>query len=92
MIVDIKPSADKSLRKLGGNMEQKIRAEIALTYPLQNVSNINHDGKLKGQKNRYKIRIGNYRIIYKVESENHILITAIADRKSVYKRLFGVSF
>lgn len=43
MIVDIKPSADKALRKLGGKTETRLREVIAEIYPVQNVSEIESD-------------------------------------------------
>ena len=42
--------------------------------------------KLKG-RNAYRIRQGNYRIIYEVnKKEIWILILAIGDRKNIYRR------
>ena len=42
--------------------------------------------KLKGYKNAYRIRVGNYRIIYEiVDKELRILVIAIGNRKDVYE-------
>ena len=91
MIIDIKGSAEKYLRKMDKKAAQRIRTEIADTAKLKSTSEIPNDGKLRGYTDRYKIRVGNYRIIYKVEYTTHILITAIADRKDVYNKLFGIT-
>lgn len=42
--------------------------------------------KLKGYKNSWRIRIGDYRIIYEIEDKVlRILIVAIGNRKNIYK-------
>lgn len=43
--------------------------------------------KLKGEDDLYRIRSGNYRIIYKINDKQLlVLIVGIGDRKEVYKR------
>jgi mRNA interferase RelE/StbE len=43
--------------------------------------------KLKGRK-EYKLRVGNYRIIYGIDDTNkEVVIYLIDDRKQVYRRL-----
>lgn len=42
--------------------------------------------KLKGGENLWRIRIGNYRVIYKIKEINNIIdITIIRHRKDAYK-------
>jgi mRNA interferase RelE/StbE len=42
--------------------------------------------KLKGYKNRWRIRVGNYRVVYAIDDGRmSVDITRIADRKDVYK-------
>ena len=42
--------------------------------------------KLKGYKNSYRIRTGDYRIIYEVEDKVlRILVIAVGHRKDIYK-------
>lgn len=44
--------------------------------------------KLKGLDELYRVRVGNYRIVYTIEDQKLlILIVRIAHRKDVYKRL-----
>jgi mRNA interferase RelE/StbE len=44
--------------------------------------------KLKGTKNEYRLRIGNYRVVYIVEKARMlVLIVKIADRKEIYRNL-----
>ena len=42
--------------------------------------------KLKGQKNAWRIRVGDYRVIYEIEDKQlRILVIAIGHRKDVYE-------
>ena len=42
--------------------------------------------KLKGFKNSYRIRVGDYRVIYEIEDKVlRILVIAIGHRKDIYK-------
>ena len=42
--------------------------------------------KLKGQKNAWRIRIGDYRVIYEIEDKVlRILVIAIGHRKNIYE-------
>ena len=92
MKVEVKKSASKSLAKIPIKERKKIISLLLDIEKLKTISEIPNNGKLKGYPNRFKIREGNYRIIYKTESDSHILITAIAHRKEVYERLFGIAF
>jgi len=43
---------------------------------------------LKGEKRRYRYRIGTYRVIYGIDKEsNKVIITLIAPRHSVYRNI-----
>lgn len=43
---------------------------------------------LKGEKRRYRYRIGDYRVIYGVDKENNkVFVTLIASRSSVYRNI-----
>jgi mRNA interferase RelE/StbE len=44
--------------------------------------------KLKGYNNAYRLRIGNYRVVYVInDGELIVLIIRVAHRKEVYKNL-----
>jgi mRNA interferase RelE/StbE len=44
--------------------------------------------RLKGRANAYRLRVGNYRIIYEVHAaEVVVYIVGVAHRKEVYRRL-----
>ena len=90
MKIELDRRANKSLAKIP-KRERAIIEEILLGLEsLNEVLDIDNDGKLKRTKDRYKIRVGNYRIIYKVESQNAILITSIRHRKDVYDKIFEI--
>ncbi len=80
--VTIKKSAEKELAKLPLNailiLKEKILALGTNPYP-------NGHKKLKGFSDQYRIRWGNYRVIYRIEN-NRLLIEVlkIGDRKGIY--------
>ncbi|MBI5527354.1 MAG: type II toxin-antitoxin system RelE/ParE family toxin [Deltaproteobacteria bacterium] len=42
--------------------------------------------KLKGRKNDWRIRVGNFRVVYSIDDDAHIvLIHRVTDRKDVYR-------
>jgi mRNA interferase RelE/StbE len=44
--------------------------------------------KLEGGRDRYRIRIGDWRVIYAIEDRKLlVLVLRVADRKEVYRRL-----
>jgi mRNA interferase RelE/StbE len=43
---------------------------------------------LRGEKRRYRYRLGEYRIIYSIDKANRkVIVTLIAPRKSAYRNL-----
>ena len=42
--------------------------------------------KLRGYKNHYRIRVGEYRILFELEKPNKIIVYAILPRKKAYKK------
>ena len=75
-------SADKNLSKLPKNIQTKIILSFdkIKTNPIVGI-------KLHGElKNYYKFRVGDYRIIYKINiKENLVQIVKIEHRQGVYK-------
>ena len=77
--IKIRPKALKFIEKQDKN--QKLRIYKAI-YNLPN----GDIKKLVGCKNEYRLRIGNYRIIYEIfQNELIILITKTDNRGQVYK-------
>ncbi|NMC06642.1 MAG: type II toxin-antitoxin system RelE/ParE family toxin [Candidatus Lokiarchaeota archaeon] len=42
--------------------------------------------KLEGKSNYYRLRVGNYRVLFTIRPPNIIIIFVIRPRKSAYKR------
>jgi len=80
-----KSSARKEIKKLPKDIILKIvdTVEKLAENPFSTDSR-----KIVGAQRTYRIRVGNYRIVYSVESDNLvILIIRIRHRKDVYKNL-----
>ena len=80
----IKPSAGKELARLGNKADrQRIvqRIEALALDPRPHGS-----GKLAGYDDRYRIRQGDYRVVYLIDDgRQEVTIFKIGDRKDVYK-------
>ena len=82
--LQIKESAAKELESLGTKKDrERIAARInaLATDPRPSGSE-----KLEAEENKYRVRQGNYRIVYSIDDRNRfIIITKIGDRKDVYR-------
>lgn len=86
MKITISPRAEKELKKLS-----KIN-QLAIANKIRSFVNVSitNEEKLSGYKNIYRVRIGDYRIVFK-KSPSEIYIVLIGHRKDIYdllKRLF----
>jgi mRNA interferase RelE/StbE len=81
--VNIEKSALKTLKKIPINsLSTILKAIVALE---QNPRPAGHK-KLKGHQSLYRIRSGNYRVIYEIQDKIlTILVVRIGDRKDVYR-------
>ena len=83
--VDFKPSAEKDLRNLPrpiiARIKEKIEKLAADPFPFQAV-------KLSTAEHLYRIRVGDYRIIYEVnELKMQVTIHYVRHRRQVYRGL-----
>jgi mRNA interferase RelE/StbE len=83
-IITVKPSAQKQLNSLpieiSSRMAPRIRALATDPRP---------DGclKLKGKQNQWRMRVGDYRIIYSIDDVNFAIeILKVRHRREVYER------
>ena len=79
----ISPRAEKQFKKL-----PKV-TQIILAKNIKDLTNFSQNSnstKLKGFQNIYRIRIGNYRIVFK-RTTKEIYIILIGHRKEIYKML-----
>ncbi len=81
--VALKPSADRALQKLPHDVQRRIVGEVAM---------LAHDPrpagvvKLAGDDNLWRIRIGNYRVVYEIHDDRLlVLVLRVAHRKDVYR-------
>ena len=76
----IKPSAGKELARLGNKADRQ-RIEALALDPRPHGSE-----KLAGYDDRYRIRQGDYRVVYLIDDRRQeVTIFKIGDRKDVYK-------
>ncbi len=80
MKITILPRAEKELRKLPKFDQIAVAAKIR---DLPNTQ-ISGEEKLSGYPHIYRVRVGNYRIVYKKTSET-IIIVIIRNRRDVYR-------
>ena len=80
--IQIKKSAEKDFNKIPEKMKSRISEAI---LELENDPQPSGSKKLKNRED-YRIRIGNYRILYLIdENKKQIMINIIGHRKEVYK-------
>lgn len=82
--IEITTTAEKSLRKIPKKDIQKIvdAIQILAISPFPEGCR-----KLKGEEDIYRVRQGNYRIIYEViEKRLIILVLKVGHRKDIYKK------
>ena len=82
--VFFKSSADQQLRKLPEALQRRIVGEV---------ESLAHDPrpkgvvKLAGCENLWRIRIGDYRVVYEIHDDRLIvLVMRVAHRKDVYRQ------
>ena len=81
--VELTHTAEKELYKLPSGIVEKI---VAVLISLEENPRPAGCKKLKGYNNSWRIRIGDYRVIYEVEDKIlRILVIAIGHRKDVYE-------
>lgn len=82
MKITILPRAEKELRKIS-KFDQIAIAEKIRSLP--NPRSIGEE-KLSGYTRIYRVRVGNYRIVYKRTAEE-ITVVLIGHRKDIYRNL-----
>ncbi|MBI2804325.1 MAG: type II toxin-antitoxin system RelE/ParE family toxin [Planctomycetes bacterium] len=77
------PSADKALRKLPKSTQVRI---ATTTDELGDNPRPRGCKKLKGEDDLWRIRVGDYRIVYTIEDDQLIILAVrVAHRKDVYQ-------
>jgi mRNA interferase RelE/StbE len=81
--IEFTKGARKEFKKLSQELQDRIQAEVD---ELANEPRPNGVKKLKGEENSYRIRIGDYRVVYEIY-DNILLISIVKvkHRSEVYK-------
>jgi len=79
----IKPTAEKSLDKLPASIRRRM---VNAMKELRNTPRPAKAVKLVGDENLWRIRVGNYRVVYEIhDAMLVILVLRVAHRKDVYR-------
>ncbi len=81
--VFFRPSADRALKKLSQDVQRRIVGEVAtLAYDPRPAG----VAKLAGYENLWRIRIGNYRVVYEIHDNRLVvLVLRVVHRKDAYR-------
>jgi len=80
--VKFKPSVEKELRKL---QKKELRRVIGRVEELGQNPRPPGTGPVHGEQNVYRIRVGDYRIIYELrEEEKLVFVLKVSHRSAVY--------
>jgi mRNA interferase RelE/StbE len=81
--VFIKPAAERQLKKLTLAIQRDL---IALIESLSEEPRPSGCKKLKGRQNQYRVRAGDYRIIYTIEDMSLIVrVVKLGHRRDIYE-------
>lgn len=79
----IKSSAERDLRKLSGSVFQRINERI---LALPSDPRPSGAGKLSGELEGWRIRVGDYRILYQIDDKAQtVTIVRVKHRREVYR-------
>ncbi len=79
-----KASADKALRKLPESIQKRIVAAVDV---LRDNPRPPSCQKLEGEEDLWRIRVGDYRVVYTIQGEELIvLVVRVPHRKDVYRK------
>ncbi len=78
----VEEKASKNLEKIPNKLKNSITKKLKLLE--QGIQPTLDIKKLKGYKNHYRLRVGNYRILFYLENAN-IIVYKIGKRESVYE-------
>ena len=82
--LEIRPSVGKSLGRIR-DARLRQRLDDALEKLAENPRRMGAE-KMSGGENRYRFRVGDYRIIYEIhDAVLLVLILAVGDRKEIYR-------
>ena len=82
--IEVRPSVEKTLGKIR-DPRLRNRIDDAFNKLAENPRRMGAE-KLAGPDNRYRFRVGDYRIIYEIhDALLVVLVLAVGDRKDIYR-------
>ena len=83
--VEFSRSAERDLGRLGTRAQERLRSRIRqLTENPRPIGS----RKLSGEESYYRIRVGEYRVLYEISDDARlVVIIAVGHRSRVYRRL-----
>jgi mRNA interferase RelE/StbE len=82
--IEFAPSAAKAYQSLPADVQKRLRPRIDALATEPRPPGVK---MLKGETQRYRIRVGEYRVVYEIRNRVLIVIVlAIGHRKDVYRR------
>jgi len=82
-LLEIKSSVEKDFRKIPKVQQQKMWEHIQKLKVEPRPKNCR---KMVGTESDYRIRVGNYRVVYRILDDNQIVIIFAAEhRKDIYR-------
>jgi mRNA interferase RelE/StbE len=80
--IEWRPAAAKALGRLPRDLARRIYARVSALADDPRPSGCE---KLAGGQNEYRVRVGDYRIVYAVE-DRAVLVLVVGHRREVYRR------
>ena len=85
--VVLKPAVVRELRKLPGDARRRVAARVDALAGDPRPPGVE---ALRGASDLYRVRVGDYRIVYQVEHKALVvLVVRIGHRREVYRRMGG---
>ena len=81
----VKPSAEKDVERLPRPVQRRVPDRLTR---IQGDPRAPGSVKLAGAKRTYRVRVGDWRIVYEIDDERRIVyVTIVAHRREVYRGL-----
>ncbi len=82
--IDFAPRAERQFRKLPRDVQVRMTPKIGALIKRPRPRGVE---KLEDEENLYRIRVGDYRIVYEVSDESRsIVIAKVGHRREVYRQ------
>jgi mRNA interferase RelE/StbE len=83
-LVDFEPAALRQFNKLDKNLQARLKPKIDALAENPRPHGVK---KLQGYENRYRIRVGDYRVLYEIhENVLLVLVVDVGKRGGIYRK------